>query len=774
MSFSFVDDEEVESPENKSGYSFVDEESSDSEGSFSLQDEKDDKSLLRKVGEKALSFANPSPYFQVDQEALVKGGKAILRGVGTTVANLMKESVQPPGPGSLPHMLWGSEERPEPELATKLRKALPDEGETFGERALERTAKIGSDPRSLIFGAASIPVAAISGVAGQAAEDLGAPEWLQTTAEVLTPILSGLGAAAYKNAKPQPPASLTRVGGKLAKAEVITNPVNTQKALNNIAQESFTNYEKNTAKLAESNKNSVFDAREIANNLNEIQVGAALDTVSPPVGTNKQFGELLQTSLNNVKTQAESQYKPLYKYVEETAEGISTSSESTIKYIDAILEDIDSLETKPKNYEKVRNDLIDIQVDLGKKIKEPKTAILDQFGNPIEATERIAYEKVPLSKKIKLNQRLSEIIDYDIPEYSIKDRLKPVKQKNKESIRNDLRKVSPEGADALDKADQIYGETAERFKRKSVQKIMKMEATEKINAIIDSPTTLEDLRNTLNPADYAVVERQVIEKINDMPFEKATNTLKEVDPYLSNRSRAAGESIVRTKDPLMMEGNWNKQANGILLELQESFGNGTRPENTLKLMQTKKGYKTVYQTLHSSKNGQKALKTLQKQYVDDMVKSTLNKDGSVNFEALANMMNSSETNRLIVRQTVGAKGLKEAEMLSRYAKNVKANFDLYGPKALKDMGLKEASGVALKQGALPLVSFYFGGLPLLAVGATANQASIFSVYLTRRILASPKAQAAFRELAHPKTWKDGKAESVAQAIMIGASKEDRD
>ncbi len=709
MSYSFVDeDEEIAAPQETT-YSFVDEDETP---------KKQEKSLLRKAGEAALDFATkPLHMLGIDNETVLKAGKAVVRGVGTKIADIAKESVQPPGPGTLPHALgFGGFEREEPKIATSLRESLPEKGGTAGERTLERVAKHASDPRSLVFGLPGAGVSAISGVAGQTAEELGAPEWLQNVAEIGTPILTGLGAAALKNAKPGAPSSLTQQGGKFAKAEVVTTPKAVENKLNQIGKEAFQKYENQTAQMAKPFEKGGFDAREVANDLNQIQIGNSLDSVSPSVGTNKQFGELLQTSLDNIKIQAEEAYTPLYDYAIDTAKTIETSSESTIKFADAIIEDLESLETKPANYKKVISDLRDITKDLGKKVKEPGPEIFDMHGNPFEQAPNVTYGKVSLAKKIQVNNRISEIVDYDIPEYSIKDRIKPVKQQNKESIRRDLRKKSPEAADAYEEADKIYGATAERFKRKSVQKIMKMEANEKVNSIIDSPTTMEDLRAILPPSDYAVVERQVLDKISNMSHEKAASTFKEVEPYLSERGKAAGENIIRVKDPKMMEGNWNKHANDIIDEIQDSFTKGTRPENTLKLMQTKKGYKTVYQTLHSTPTGKKALKMLQKQYIDDMVSTTMKKDGSLDFKALSEMMNANETNRLIVRQVLGPKGLKEADQLSKYANNIRANFELYGPKSIKDLGVKDAAQVAAKQGALPVVSYLLGGIPLLATG----------------------------------------------------------
>ena len=71
------------------------------------------------------------------------------------------------------------------EFTEELNRLLPTEKEQFGQKALRRGLK--ELPTALSFPGASlgtIPRALGAGVAGQTAEELGAPEWLQTASEI--------------------------------------------------------------------------------------------------------------------------------------------------------------------------------------------------------------------------------------------------------------------------------------------------------------------------------------------------------------------------------------------------------------------------------------------------------------------------------------------------------------------------------------------------------------------------------------------------------------
>lgn len=757
MSYTLEDDDKEIIPEasNETTYSFIDDEEEKPRDQVKTPDKKESK-----------------PWYDLSETAPVKIGKSIVRGVGTTIADVHSESSKGASKGSIGDLLgFRNEKAEEPSLSKKIRENLPDKNEDDDgaiARAVERSAKYVSRPESLIFGIPGAVASATSGLAGQLVEEIGGGPGWQTLAEIVTPSYRAIKTV-LQNAKEQIPSVAKKIGGWFSKAEVKSAPAQVEQRMQAIGKDAINRLERETTENAKPFQRGEFNAKEIANDLENVTVNRQLDAISPSAGTKQDFGNRLVGSIENSFEEAKKGYDAKYAIVKERAPNIETSSEELIKMNDRLIEEINALETKPPNYQQVIDTVNDINADLGKKVQpKAKVQLIDAQGNPLSKAEKVTYEKVPLSKKMDLSRRINQIINYDLAEYNIKDRLKPIAKKNNMSIQSDLSKVDKGLGQLYGEAQKEFGETAEKFGRASIAKLRKAEATEKAAAVIKSPTTLEDLKPILSPQEYAAVERQVLEEIQGMGQENATKTLKELSPHLSPEARIAGENIVQFKDPKYFTGKWNKHANAIMDELQDAFTIGKRPENTLKLMQTRDGYKTIYETLHNTPTGKKALSYLQKQYIDDMVASSLKKDGSLDWEKLGNIMNSNETNKIIVRQSLGKKGLVEFEKFAEYGRNIAENFKRYGPSVQGKGILKtiKGHGTAI---ALPAIGLISGGIPLAATGAGVVAASKLSTFLIRRLLASQKAQAAFKQLADPNTWKNGNAERISQSLLREAA-----
>ena len=754
MSYSFVEDDEIpKENETETTYSFVDEEEVPKE-------------------KPAKESKESKPWYDLSETAPVKLGKAAIRGVGTTLADIHSESSKGAGRGSIGDYLgFRNENAEEPELSKIIRENLPDKNEDDDgaiARATERAAKYVSRPESLVFGIPGAAASAVSGLAGQLVEEGGGGPGWQTLAEIGAPSYKALKTV-LSAAKEQVPAAAKKIGGLFSKAEVKSAPAQIEQRMQSIGKDAINRLERETTQNAKPFQRGEFNAKEIANDLENVTVNRQLDAIAPSAGTKQQFGNKLVGSVEESFQEAKKGYDAKYDIVKERAPNIQTSSEELIKLNDKLIEEINSLETKPPNYQQVIDTVNDINKDLGKKVTAPpKNQLVDIHGNPFQQAEKVTYEKVPISKKMDLSRRINQIINYDLAEYSIKDRLKPIAKRNNMSIQSDLSKADPVLGQLYGEAQKEFGETAQKFGRESIAKLRKAEATEKAAAIIKSPTTLEDLKAIVPAEEYASIERQVLEEIKGMGADTAAKTLKEVSPHLSPEARIAGENIVQFKDPKYFSGKWNKHANAIMDELQEAFTVGKRPENTLKLMQTRDGYKTIYETLHNTPTGKKALGYLQKQYIDDMVVSALKKDGSLDWEKLGNIMNSNETNKIIVRQSLGKQGLVEFEKFAEYGKNIAENFKRYGP-AVEGNGILKMVKTHGKNIALPAIGLISGGIPLAATGVGVTAAAKLTAFLTRRTLASPRAQAAFKQLANPSTWKDGNAEKVAQSLFREAA-----
>ncbi len=122
---------------------------------------------------------------QFNEAPIIPVGKSILRGIGTTVADVAKESRQGPKVGSLPYLLgFGQEEQPDYEWAAKLRNLLPEQSSDPALRMVERQARIASRPEMMIFGLPGFLGSMIMGTSGQAAEEVGFGPTGQAIAEM--------------------------------------------------------------------------------------------------------------------------------------------------------------------------------------------------------------------------------------------------------------------------------------------------------------------------------------------------------------------------------------------------------------------------------------------------------------------------------------------------------------------------------------------------------------------------------------------------------------
>lgn len=124
-----------------------------------------------------IKYAENAPELKEDSwsNTLKEYGKTILKGTAEGVGKLGRAF----GPSDLnPHALE--------EQTANLNKLLPTEDESFGQKALRRG--LNEAPTAMATGGASLlssgARALAAGVLGQGAEELGAPEWVQTAAEL--------------------------------------------------------------------------------------------------------------------------------------------------------------------------------------------------------------------------------------------------------------------------------------------------------------------------------------------------------------------------------------------------------------------------------------------------------------------------------------------------------------------------------------------------------------------------------------------------------------
>lgn len=271
-----------------------------------------------------------------------------------------------------------------------------------------------------------------------------------------------------------------------------------------------------------------------------------LEAFSPRAETENQLGINIQEDIQRQFEGAQQEYTPLYEEVQKAAETIQHSPRRSINVALELVKELNSLKTRPEGYQKVINSVNDSLHDMGYRVieGEGKIRLTDLNGNEVPTSGRGSFSKVPLSKTMELGRRFNKIIDYDIIGASVKSKLKPLVRE----VKNDIRRALPPRLQVdFNKAEEMYGRTAERFSNDRMFKIRGEERPEQIATLLSSPTDLKHLRDTLSPQQYRQVEREVLSQLESSTYDKAKSSLREVTSLLSEDAKRMAQEILHRK-----------------------------------------------------------------------------------------------------------------------------------------------------------------------------------------------------------------------------------
>ncbi len=403
--------------------------------------------------------------------------------------------------------------------------------------------------------------------------------------------------------------------------------------------------------------------------------------------TEQQLGESTKSSIETEFREAEKQYTRLYEEVDEVAQGIKISPKKAIAVADEILNDINSIKTRPEGYSKVISTLNDSLVDMGYQVQEfnGKFHIFDSSGNRLDPKALKLYANVPLKNVMELGKRLNKIADYDIIGPSIKNKLKPVAKTIKKEIVEALPK---DAAEKYIQAERKYGQTAERFGNEDVMRIRSEGSPEKIAEIIDKPSTFDRLKGSVSKDQFKKIERELLHKMNEMSYDKAGKFLREFDSKLSKEARDQAQNILSSKKPKIKTKQQeisNKFKEGLINEFGKSFESGLRPEKALKLWSTPKGRYFIKDALKGNPEGRRIVKYLKRQSFADNIQSFV-KDGKIDFKQVNEMMKDRNFIESI-RDVAGDDGVRFLRNLEKTTQKLERNFNL--GKSIKERGERE-------------------------------------------------------------------------------------
>ncbi len=478
------------------------------------------------------------------------------------------------------------------------------------------------------------------------------------------------------NLSKEPPPSKT----ELATKEVFEKMPEKQKIdLSNkkISEDELHKIEDKILPIKEPIKPEEIDAEQAIKNIEESAFESEFEKISPRSETEKKLGETIKQDIENSFIESEKSYEPLYKEVDVAAKNIYHKPSNTISTAKTILEDINSLKTKPEGYKKVIDTLNDSLNDLGYHIFESnnKFIIRDPSGNVIKGKSLEILENIPLSNSIELAKRLNKIINYDIVGPSIKNRLKPLVSTLKNEIKQILEVNNSELAKKFIKAEKSFGETAEKFGNDFVTKLRTVENPEKIVNELLEPSNLEKLQKILSKKQYNQIEREILEKLKDLSYDKIKKNYREIKPFISDTSKNIVESLIDSKYPLSKKVTGKNLKTGIIEDLNTSFSTGNRPSKTLELWKTKKGRDLIKQSLEKTPNEKEIVNYLKKQSIYDIAQSFVKENGTVDFEKLSNILKESEFLNNI-KEIGGLEAVNFFKSLEKITSSMKKNINI--------------------------------------------------------------------------------------------------
>lgn len=404
----------------------------------------------------------------------------------------------------------------------------------------------------------------------------------------------------------------------------------------------------------------------LVENLEEKAVRQQIDSVGRRTLDDADLGKEIQEGVNRAREEAKAQYKPFYDEVEEGARFITTNPRNTAREAGNLVQVMEELRTRPSGYSTVINALEDVLEDAGYKVQRAKNGAIELIIQETEA---------PLTRLLELGRRLNEIAEYDVLDKSIRQRINPIARAVKQDVRSALGDYDKDLLAAFELAEEAFATNAEKFGRDSIRKIRSNEALEAIPKGLESATGLNDLRAVVQPSTMKNVERQILEKMNKMTHAKAEEFLRKIKSGLSKQSQKVADSIIKSKVPInkqSIKGRTDRMHEAIDEDLVTAMNTGQRPNRVLDLWQNPRGQKLVKDALKTHPQRAEIVDYLQKQTLQDMARTVISKDGTINLEKLNEMMKNPA-----IRNNLEQLGGKEAvdffENLSVRANNLKKN-----------------------------------------------------------------------------------------------------
>ncbi len=382
----------------------------------------------------------------------------------------------------------------------------------------------------------------------------------------------------------------------------------------------------------------------------------------------QELGTQVQENLNTALERSSNIYTPLYDQAKEAAQFINITPRTVANRGKALIQDLESLKTRPAGFQNVIKTVENILDDIGFTVQRSEDGVLENIFAVDEA------ESVGIDRLIELGKRLSEVVNYDIEGFKIQDRLKPIINGIKKDIRKGLSK-NPDALNAFEAAEKLFGDTAEVFDNKFVKQVRLSETPEDIVKNISSASNLEKLKEILQPEEMASVERELIEQLKDKNHKEAKKLFNELKPHLSEDAKKVGEEVVDSKLPFGTKAKTLSFQRSIADDLSDAIVTGKRPSKVLDLWKTPKGQNLIKDALKNNPNKGEIIDYLKQQSFFDFASSYVKKDGTIEIKKLNDLLRDKNF-RFNLRNVGGDEALRFFDNLKTRVGQFEKNLSL--------------------------------------------------------------------------------------------------
>lgn len=415
-----------------------------------------------------------------------------------------------------------------------------------------------------------------------------------------------------------------------------------------------------------------FSSETIAEKMIDDDLNQSLDAISERASSEKSLGENIQKDIESSIGEKKAETDALYA---EAGEGQELKNVNLQKTANSIVEQLKILQSgnlklSPEGYAKAEKQLLQALEDIGYHVNVDEAT---------QVSQALKVKDVNLKDAVEIKRRLNNIIDYDLKETSAQRFLKDPAFSMRKDIREGYGSKDSAQRKAYEKAEELFGQNAEKQKRKSIVSARYSEKPEQIAKLIKTPSGLSDIKNIVSENQFKQIERELLEHIKSLPEDKARNFYREVRSDLSQDAKILGEQLIEAKAPSSSPDRKALQRQKIqdafLDDIAQSTITGQRPKKALDLWKTKEGQKLIKHSLQDNPNKKQVLKYLQDTSFNDFASSVVNKEGKVDFNKLNELLKDPATIDNI-RMVAGEEGVQFLKQLKTLSEKAKKNFSM--------------------------------------------------------------------------------------------------